>query len=200
MKYLLCLSIIFAAGCSSLSKEECQAANWTEKGKSDAMRGIDSPKHTTYKKDCSEHGFNVNEKEYLSGYNQGLELYCNYQNGYNLGKIGHGSHLYCEKISTDFKKGLKVGRAEYTKIEKMKEERKKLKEQLISMNGGKVCPHSNVCKKEGVCDYNNRCSNNGKYCTFSGDCVASIPCISVSGYTKSQEQVSVKICPATQTY
>jgi hypothetical protein len=192
--------LITITGCSSLSKEECQDANWSSLGKSDAMRGKTSPQHASYKKDCSEFGFKVDEKKYLSGYNQGLELYCNYQNGYDLGKKGYGSHLYCEKSSIDFKKGLKVGRTEYELIQKKKQQKEKLKEQLITTNGGLECPSSNICKKPGVCNYDNRCARTGKYCTFPSDCEVTTACISVSGYTQFQELVTVRMCPSPNTY
>jgi hypothetical protein len=196
MKYFLSLCLLITAGCSSLSKEECQSTNWINLGKSDAMKGKTSPQHTSYQKDCSEHGFTIDEKKYLTGYDQGLELYCNYQNGYNLGKRGYGSHLYCEKTSGEFKKGLKVGRAEFKLIEKKKERKEALKEHLMAVNGGVNCPEDNLCKKTAVCDYNNRCVDTGKYCTFLTDCESTTNCMSASGYTEYNELATVKFCPS----
>lgn len=200
MKYFLVLIFIMISGiitgCSSISKEDCQKANWLEKGKSDALRGFSEPRHERYRKDCSEHGLGVDSKKYISGYNTGLKLYCTYRNGYKLGKKGYGSHPYCEKTSSDFKKGLADARAEIKKAKAMKEERKRLRAQLLTLNNGQVCPPDGICRTEGKCLVNNRCEGTDEYCTFSSDCQKKTGCISVTGYTPSQELVTVKMCKA----
>ena len=194
MKYFILATLfILINSCSSLSKEECTDANWTELGHKDALAGKMTPQDSVYQKDCKEHGLSVNKKDYNSGFNSGLKLYCNYKNGYDLGLKGKRSHLYCEKISEEFKVGFKVGFKDFQKVQKKKVERDSLKKHLISLNGQSECPTSKICKKEGTCSFN-KCSHNGQTCTWNNDCEEFGHCIPVSGYTPSQELVTVEVC------
>lgn len=194
MKILLLISLLsLISGCSSLSREECQSANWLARGKSDALKGINEPKNSTYQKDCSEHGVTVDNLNYMKGYNAGLDLYCTYQNGYKIGLNSGGQHLYCQKHSSEFTKGINEGTIVFQQNEKKKNAIEELKSQLISINGTMECPPSQICEKETNCRFN-KCIHSGTSCTFDQDCKEIGQCIPVTGYTRYGDLTTVKVC------
>ncbi len=201
MKHLLLISfLVFGiASCSSLSKEECQTTNWLERGKSDALRGKVTPQDSKYQKDCSEHGITMEREKYLSGYDEGLKLYCTYQNGYKLGLDSGTEHLYCNQKSIEFQKGNKLGIEVFEQNKRKAEAIKNLKKELITLNGSMECPLSQICERETRCDFN-RCVHNGRQCTFNNDCKEIGQCIPVSGYTRFGQLATVNVCRFIRNY
>ena len=200
MKILLLLSLLAViSACSSLSKEECQSANWLTRGKSDALKGITEPKNTSYQEDCSEHGVTVDNRNNMKGYNEGLDLYCTYQNGYKLGLEDSAQHLYCQKQSIEFSKGYKLGAELFLHNKNKAQAVEEMKKQLISINGTMECPQSQICERETNCRFN-KCVHNGMSCTFDQDCKMIGQCIPVTGYTRYGELASVNVCRFINSY
>jgi hypothetical protein len=194
MKYLFVLSILFIAGCASISEEECRKGNWEAFGYRDAMRGTYEPKTNDYRKDCSEYGVSVKGVEYMKGFESGLKDYCTFNRGLEMGVAGKNAHKYCEEVSPDFKKAYQKGYAEYLINKKKIEAIKALKEKLITDNGGRECNSDNDCNKDGECRFGLCANDQSKVCSFNHDCQLQITCASVTGYTQYSDNVFVRVC------
>lgn len=109
--------IILAAvttGCASVSKDQCAAGNWLERGYKDGIKGRSSSKISKYADQCSEYGFTVNSTAYLRGHRDGVELYCTYENGFALGENGSDFNSVCAGgVGDGFAEGYDDGRQRY---------------------------------------------------------------------------------------
>ncbi len=116
MKHLLLLvsSISLIASCTTMSKRECETADWNKVGYRDALVGwtaTDAFKRR--KNDCSEYGAEANKDEYASGYTAGLKTFCTYEGGIAFGHSEASYRDQCPKqLETEFLKGYRLGLAE----------------------------------------------------------------------------------------
>ena len=88
-KYGVLLSIGLAvAGCTSMSKQECESANWQEHGFNSALKGETLPHaNEYYGRQCTErHSVAVDGNELATGYENGLKHYCTPQNATRVGE------------------------------------------------------------------------------------------------------------------
>lgn len=88
-------TVTFLAGCATMNKDECLAANWRQIGFSDGAKGLPNKQIEQHAKACAEYGVQVNLDEYLSGRSQGLATYCQAENGFIVGRSGE------KQIATD---------------------------------------------------------------------------------------------------
>jgi hypothetical protein len=56
------------AGCASMSDVECRGANWYALGERDALHYGLQPQIDQYAHQCSRHGVQPSEKDYLAGW------------------------------------------------------------------------------------------------------------------------------------
>lgn len=96
---ILVLSMLAAvtvlAGCATMNKDECLAANWRQIGYSDGAKGLSNKRIEQHAKACAEYGVQVNLDDYLAGRSQGLLTYCQPENGFIVGRSGE------KQIATD---------------------------------------------------------------------------------------------------
>lgn len=103
-----------AAGCASISEDDCQVGAWGDYGYKDGLNGKSSDRIAKYAKKCAEFGVSPDGAQYLSGYDQGVMKYCTYQQGYELGENGSAYNQVCSgSLSADFAPGYDEGRAVY---------------------------------------------------------------------------------------
>jgi hypothetical protein len=88
-------AITFLAGCTSMNKDECLSANWRQVGFSDGARGLPNKQIEQHAKACAEYGVQVDLDQYLGGRTQGLQTYCQAENGFIVGRSGE------RQIATD---------------------------------------------------------------------------------------------------
>src|SRR4051812_35796930 len=74
--------------CTTMSKEECQSANWRYLGERDSRRGDTSDGYGRLMKSCGEYGIQPNRAEYDAGFAVGLQSYCTYDSGRAFGEQG----------------------------------------------------------------------------------------------------------------
>ncbi|WP_319380694.1 DUF2799 domain-containing protein [Thiomicrorhabdus sp.] len=91
----------FLSGCASLSEDECRVANWYEVGYSDATGGYQSGRISDHREACAPVGVKVDLNGYLSGYQQGLQVYCSRQTGFKLGKNGNAFPSQCRAVNRE---------------------------------------------------------------------------------------------------
>ena len=128
MKNFIFVTLFIFSSCSSLTKEECDSTNWRKKGFTEGTYGYPS-KLNSYEKQCKEFGHIISKSEYIDGRNEGLEIYCNYNNGYNLGLSGKMGFGDCEAINPDFTHGYSVGNTEREEQERQNLQSKKLEDE-----------------------------------------------------------------------
>lgn len=91
MKYVLHAALLLLgagllAGCETVSKEQCLAGDWSEIGRAHAAQGFPSSRFEDVTKDCGRHGITPDPQAYMSGWSEGVLLYCTPLNGFNLGQ------------------------------------------------------------------------------------------------------------------
>ncbi|WP_108648933.1 DUF2799 domain-containing protein [Dongshaea marina] len=120
MRLILPLILLaLLTGCSSMSKDDCLTANWSNIGLEDGQQGKPADTIHGYIKQCQEYGAGVNQAQWQKEYDYGLTFFCDPANGYRVGKAGEEYHGVCE--SDAFYKNYQRGLAEY-RLEQRKQE------------------------------------------------------------------------------
>ena len=110
--------ILSISGCASTETKpkevlkNCASVNWFDKGYADAMAGQEFTKIDEYTADCKLENVVPNDKVYFSGYLKGIEAYCTYDRGYDLGRLAARSDLGCAKTAV-YVDGFTKGQAEF---------------------------------------------------------------------------------------
>jgi hypothetical protein len=94
------------AGCASMSKKDCENADWRTIGYNDGARGIYFTNLDSYRKRCSEYQIAPDGNAYQAGWNQGIRSYCTSDNGYRAGVAGQAFQNICP---ADVAPGYRVG-------------------------------------------------------------------------------------------
>ncbi|QPK63232.1 DUF2799 domain-containing protein [Methylomonas sp. LL1] len=89
------LSIIFLAGCATLSQEECVRGDWFGLGIRDGHAGETNSRLYEHQKACSEYGIALNNEAYFAGREQGLWDYCRLDNAFRTGLEGQPYRHVC---------------------------------------------------------------------------------------------------------
>lgn len=77
------------AGCASLTPEQCRQGDWRRIGFSDGVQGLSGARIEDHAKACADLGIRPNLAEYLKGREQGLQSYCQPENGFEVGRRGN---------------------------------------------------------------------------------------------------------------
>jgi len=110
----LVVAIVFMSGCASLSKEECQTADWRTIGYEDGIRGQSQARISAHRKACAEHGVALELETYRSGWDEGVAHFCQPANGYQQGHSGRKYTGVCpESLEADYMQAYRDGRALY---------------------------------------------------------------------------------------
>jgi hypothetical protein len=81
--------VAVTAGCASgMSKEECRTADWQTIGYEDGVRGRPESIMSSHRESCAKHDVSFDLAAYRRGREQGLQKYCQPQNGYRQGRSG----------------------------------------------------------------------------------------------------------------
>ena len=92
MRRILATVVLLAlGGCagSGMEEAECQTANWRAIGYEDGAHGRGPDAFGERRKACAEHGVAAKFAAYRAGHGEGLEVFCDPYNGYNLGTGGY---------------------------------------------------------------------------------------------------------------
>lgn len=107
------------AGCSSISVEECQTADWYQTGYRDGQDGNNPNIVNDYASDCAEANIVVDKVAWQKGFSQGTRLYCAPNNGYVVGSQGRTYYGVCD--SDQFLKNYQLGKLEYQRQQRLTE-------------------------------------------------------------------------------
>jgi len=89
-------------GCASLSKEECFHANWEDIGRRDGRSGYAEDRLMDHSAACAKVSVTPDRDAWLRGREQGLEIYCEPRNGFQIGESGG---YYSSGVCRDFDEG-----------------------------------------------------------------------------------------------
>lgn len=101
-------------GCASMSKKDCETADWHTIGYNDGARGIDYSNLDNYRKNCSEYQITPDANAYQSGWNQGIRSYCTSETGYRIGLSGQAYQNICPAdLALGYQAGWQQGVQQY---------------------------------------------------------------------------------------
>ena len=83
---LVALSLL--GGCATMSQQECLVSDWRTVGYEDGARGAAADTIGRYRKTCAKHGVAPDFQAYQAGRQEGLRVFCQPHNGFDLGARG----------------------------------------------------------------------------------------------------------------
>lgn len=108
------VSLFVLTGCASMSREECLVSDWHAVGYEDGVRGLTSDRIGRYRKACADHGVAPDLSAYRRGRLDGLQEFCQPENGYELGAHGGQYRGVCPSdLSPEFIEAYRAGRHLY---------------------------------------------------------------------------------------
>ena len=93
--FAMLLLAVTISGCASMSKQDCEKADWHAIGYNDGARGVYYSNLDNYRKSCSEFQITPDANAYQSGWNQGIRSYCTSEIGYRTGISGQPFQNIC---------------------------------------------------------------------------------------------------------
>jgi hypothetical protein len=93
-------------GCATLNREQCQRGDWKGIGMADGLAGEPANRMDQHVRACSEFGIRIDNQQYLTGYGQGLNEYCQIDNAFESGLQGKRYQNVCPpSIDAQFERG-----------------------------------------------------------------------------------------------
>lgn len=93
----VCAAAAVAPACSTMSKNECLAADWQAIGYEDGAAGAPVSAISHRRRACGKKaGLAPDMDAYLAGRREGLEQYCTPSNGFTVGSRGSAYHGVCD--------------------------------------------------------------------------------------------------------
>jgi len=116
LSILLMIGVI--SGCASMSKKDCQSADWHAIGHGDGARGIHYNNLAKHRQSCGKHEIVPDEAAYHAGWEQGIRNYCTSAQGYKAGTAGQAYRSICpQDVEENFRYGWKQGVRQYCTAE-----------------------------------------------------------------------------------
>lgn len=135
---LLVMATLLLSACATLSKQECQTADWQTIGYQDGKHGRDLDYILNHNKACGRINIVPNKTQWQQGREQGLKQYCTADNAFVLGKMGNRLNNVCPEMAQLQRyneKGLTIYRLQQA-IDSDTREREKLVEQYKKLRNG----------------------------------------------------------------
>lgn len=108
--------LLIAAGCSTAPTDQanCNVPNWQEKGLADAKSGVQPEIIKKYQKSCPDQFSGDRLNAYKLGFFQGLQEFCTYDKGFELGSKNDIEKYSCPmELAEKFRQGQKDGYINY---------------------------------------------------------------------------------------
>lgn len=87
--------VALLAGCTTMTKEQCLAGAWGEKGYQDGLSGYRTSRLDDHAQACAKFGVEANPGAYLSARDDGLRTYCTWESGFRHGRQGNSYGGVC---------------------------------------------------------------------------------------------------------
>lgn len=119
---LVGLMIGVLSGCAAMDQDQCAVADWYEVGRTQGEQGRDSQSYKNYIEACSEFAIDVDTNAYQVGWEDGIDLYCARDNGFDEGVKGNAYSNTCPTSLHDgFFSAYQLGRAIRVESERISE-------------------------------------------------------------------------------
>ena len=106
--------VVLLAGCTTMTKEQCLAGAWGEKGYQDGLSGYRPSRLDDHAQACAKYGAVPNPSAYLSAREDGLRTYCTWESGFRQGRQGNSYGGVCAPAEErDFLPAYEDGRRIY---------------------------------------------------------------------------------------
>lgn len=111
---LLAVMALLAGGCATMNKQECEVADWYAIGYQHGVHGQGTGKYKEYASDCADHSIKADFTAFKRGHRAGLDEYCSYDTGRNLGQNGSSYNAQCDSGRYPaFERGYHLGLEDY---------------------------------------------------------------------------------------
>lgn len=136
--------------------------NWANRGYADGKKGSPANQFTKYRAQCAEHKITIDTDQYVRGHQEGLKLFCTYENGMQQGEDGERNELVCpESLALEFNRGHQAGYKMYEFRKEMDRQREAQEEALAQQQR-----EAEDLRKKSDADV----LENMNECTFDSDC------------------------------
>lgn len=106
--------VVVLAGCTTMTKDQCLAGAWGEKGYQDGLAGYRPSRLDDHVQACAKYGAPPNPSAYLSAREDGLRTYCTWESGFRQGRQGNSYGGVCSPAEErDFLPAYEDGRRIY---------------------------------------------------------------------------------------
>lgn len=137
------LGLLVLSGCATLSKNECQLADWYQIGYEDGASGYSDMRLADHRKACAKHGVQADTEMYAAGHGAGIERFCTPARGYREGENGNRYNAICpSELDGPFYAAYQAGREIYDakstirwqkgEISRLQEELQTVRQQITS--------------------------------------------------------------------
>jgi len=89
------LLFLALSGCATMSKSECESADWQAVGYQDGSRGIHYSRIAKHRESCGKYQIVPDDNAYMLGWDEGIRRYCTADTGYRLGAAGKAYPNIC---------------------------------------------------------------------------------------------------------
>lgn len=111
---LIFATLIALHGCATLSEQECLTGDWYAIGYEDGVRGRGIDRIGKHRKACANHDITPDLQAYQAGRDDGLQVFCQPQSGFNVGQRGGSYSGICPAdLEPDFVSAFQEGRHLY---------------------------------------------------------------------------------------
>lgn len=167
-KFIFAALLLALAGCggggdkkvqrTGMTAAQCQTADWRGVGYDEGATGHGTSGIAAHRRACAEYGVSPDLDAYLAGHAQGIAVYCQPQNGFNLGRNGHQYGGGCPLAKEGaFTSAMADGFGLYERQAKVNDLRgqltyarqrnKEIEYQLVSQGGSLINPLDNPLNK-----------------------------------------------------
>lgn len=112
IRLLFALALVSLGGCETLSRSECQTADWYSIGVRDGGNGYTEDRYLQNAKACAKRGLPSDRERWMEGREHGLERYCTARNAFEVGSQSASYQGVCrDRSEGEFMHGYELGRA-----------------------------------------------------------------------------------------
>jgi hypothetical protein len=115
LRFGILMTGIALSGCAGMSEQQCLVSDWRTVGFEDGAAGRPVSSIGTYRESCAEHGVAPDLTAYREGHAEGVEIFCQPGNAFEVGRRGGNYRGVCPaELEPDFQAAFGEGRHLYT--------------------------------------------------------------------------------------